>query len=216
VIEDEKPAGLRADARRNRQVLGEAAREVFVEQGADARLEEIARRAGVGIATLYRHFPDRDALIRQVIMDNTRAHLAEATAAATEEDRAWPALVRYLTRVVELRLGLLKPVLGGRLQPDQEFRDIQRPLLDLVTGLVETAKQDGDLRADVEFGDIQLMVTLITRPLPTATRDFGDHLARRCLRLALAGLRATDDDPLPSPPVTAADADRLCFPSHGA
>jgi AcrR family transcriptional regulator len=211
LIEDDQRPGLRADARRNHRVIAETAREVFVEQGADARLEEIARRAGVGIATLYRHFPDRDALIRQVIVDNMRAQLVEATAAAAEETGAWPALVRYLTRVVELRLGLLKPVLGGRLRPDEEVRDLQRQLVDKMAGLVTRAQGDGDLRADVGLGDIQLMITLISRPLPTATRDFGDHLTRRGLRLVLAGLCATGDAPLPDPPITAGDSDGLCF-----
>ena len=66
--------GLRADARRNREHVLAAAREVFVEQGADAPLDEIARRAGVGIATLYRRFPDRAALLRAVALDVRLAH----------------------------------------------------------------------------------------------------------------------------------------------
>src|SRR5713226_8945397 len=73
----------RADAQRNAERLLAAAREVFAEQGPDAALEEIARRAGVGIGTLYRHYPNRDALVEAVFRDRVEAAKARADALMT-------------------------------------------------------------------------------------------------------------------------------------
>src|SRR3954452_6185705 len=93
--------GLRADAHRNRQHLLAAARDVFVEQGADAPLDEIARRAGVGIATLYRRFPERAALIRAVVVDVLQAVGDEARRALDEEPDTFQALARYMHRALD-------------------------------------------------------------------------------------------------------------------
>ena len=76
---------LRADARRNQEQVLQAARDLFVERGIDCPLEEIARRAGVGIGTLYRRFGDRDALVRAVLVDALELSRASAEAALAEE-----------------------------------------------------------------------------------------------------------------------------------
>src|ERR671937_2812476 len=86
---------LRADALRNREHVLAAARAVFVEQGADAPLDDIARRAGVGIATLYRRFPDRDALMRAVVLDVLTNVGQQARLALAEEADGFQALRRY-------------------------------------------------------------------------------------------------------------------------
>src|SRR4051794_12277532 len=83
---------LRADARRNRQQLLAAARDVFVEHGPDAPLDEVARRAGVGIATLYRRFPDRATLQRAVALDVLARAAEVARRADADETDAWSAL----------------------------------------------------------------------------------------------------------------------------
>src|SRR6266568_998628 len=101
---------MRADARNNRDRLLAAAREVFVEKGATAPLDEIARRAGTGIATLYRRFPDRQALMRAVVMDALQQTADEALAAAEESD-PFAGLVRYMHRVLDLRTGAVIPAL---------------------------------------------------------------------------------------------------------
>src|SRR5438132_10123908 len=87
---------LRADALRNRELILGAARDVFVEQGADAPLDEIARRAGVGIATLYRRFPERQDLMRAVVVDVLTRARDEARRAQAEESNAFEALARYM------------------------------------------------------------------------------------------------------------------------
>ncbi|MFC7585429.1 TetR/AcrR family transcriptional regulator [Nonomuraea antimicrobica] len=114
----ENTARLRADARRNREQIIATAREVFLEQGIHAPLEEVARRAGVGIATLYRRFPDRHTLVQQVALDSLTLvgeELAHAT--ATHPD-AWGALVQLIRRLVELRLSVIMPVLLPGLEED--------------------------------------------------------------------------------------------------
>src|SRR5262245_1196857 len=86
---------LRADASRNRDQILAAARDVFIERGVDAPLDDIARRAGVGIATLYRRFPDRPALIAAVALDIMQQTTDEARRALSEEPDAFRALARY-------------------------------------------------------------------------------------------------------------------------
>src|SRR5690349_16231486 len=93
-----EPETLRADARRNREQIIAAAKKMFLEFGPDVPMEEIARGAGVGVGTLYRRFPDREALIRAVARDNFEVVLAEARTVAAEEPSAWQAIVRLLTR----------------------------------------------------------------------------------------------------------------------
>ncbi len=99
-IEAESSPGrpMRSDARRNYERLLEAARGAFGEHGADASLEEVARRAGVGIGTLYRHFPTRLALVEAVYRDDVDA--LSALARDVESLPPWDALVSWLTRFV--------------------------------------------------------------------------------------------------------------------
>jgi AcrR family transcriptional regulator len=93
---------LRADARRNRDQILLAARDVFIERGPDAALDEVARRAGVGNATLYRRFPDRRSLLRAVLVDVFRRVGDEARLALVEESDPFEALARYMPRLATL------------------------------------------------------------------------------------------------------------------
>src|ERR1700687_1419601 len=121
-ISSKYPKGLRADARRNRQQVLAAATEVFVEQGADAPLDDIARRAGVGIATLYRRFPDREALWRAVALDVTARTAHEALAAELEEADPFDGLARYMHRSLDLRISAVMPALLDRISfADEEL-----------------------------------------------------------------------------------------------
>jgi AcrR family transcriptional regulator len=95
---------LRADARRNRGQLVEAAGALFAERGPDVPMEEIARRAGVGVGTLYRRFPDRDALVRAVAFVSFHRVVENARGAAAEPD-GWAGITRFVRRsVADLRL----------------------------------------------------------------------------------------------------------------
>jgi AcrR family transcriptional regulator len=208
-----RPRQIRADVRRNRERLLAAARDVFVEQGVDAPLEDVARRAGVGIATLYRRFPDRHTLMRGVALDVLGRVALEARAALAAEPDAFRALSRYLHRCLDLRIAAVMPVLAGQpaLAEDRERglaalaenRELERArdeLAPLYEGMVAAAQRDGLLRADVAPGDIGLMVIRLARPLAGwFPRSLDDSLAHRHLDLLLDGLRAGRPDATPPP-----------------
>lgn len=108
----------RADALRNRERIVAAAREILVESGPDVPLDEIARRAGVGNATLYRHFPDRSALILEVVHSVMARTADQAQRAAAEEADAFVALSRFVHAAADERIGALCPLLSGSFNGD--------------------------------------------------------------------------------------------------
>jgi AcrR family transcriptional regulator len=192
---------MRIDARRNRERLLTAARDVFVEHGADAPLEDIAQRAGVGIATLYRRFPDRVALMRAVALHVLTQVAAEARAALAEESDSFRALARYLHRSLTLRIAAVMPVLDGRvdIEHDGELRQARDELAVLFEAIVRAAWRSGQLRSDIGLGDLGLMVIRLARPLPGVfPREFDDAAAHRQLDLMLDGLRG-EHGPGPAP-----------------
>ncbi|HEY2957115.1 MAG TPA: TetR/AcrR family transcriptional regulator [Actinomycetota bacterium] len=197
---------LRADARRNRERLLAAARDVFVELGADAPLDDVARRAGVGIATLYRRFPDRPALLREVALDVLGRSAAEATAALAEEPDAFAALGRYMHRAVDLRIAAVMPEVVGRLRMDDEqLQYARRASVEAIDRIIATAHADGALRPDVASGDVGLLLVRLTRPLPGPfPGEVEGRLTHRHLDLLLDGLRSTAyrGVPLPDPAMT--------------
>src|SRR5215471_9219938 len=91
---------LRADARRNRERILEAAKEVFGEQGADAQMDDVARRAGVGVGTVYRHFPNKDVLMGELVTQKFTG-FAEAAREALQEEDAWQAFSDLLYATAE-------------------------------------------------------------------------------------------------------------------
>jgi AcrR family transcriptional regulator len=199
---------LRADARRNRDQLLAAARDMFVENGLDAPLDDIARRAGVGIATLYRRFPDRSALQRAVAIDVLRRIGNEAAAALDEEPDAFSALARYMHRALDARVAAVMPALGPSMTPldDTEFLAARDAAVEPVEQMIARAQADGTLRRDVTFGDIGLLLIRLSRPLPSAfPPEIERDLAHRHLDLLLAGLRVPPDSPLSGPALTLDD-----------
>jgi AcrR family transcriptional regulator len=201
---------MRADALRNRERLLDAARDVIIEHGASAPLEDIARRAGVGIGTLYRRFPDRPTLLRQVALDLLRRSAHEGgTALATEPD-AFGALARYMHRALDLRIAAAMPVLAGQLQMDEdaELAAARQASVGPLNEIIARAHADGTLRPDATSGDIGMLLVRLTRPLPGPFPPEVDHdLAHRHLDLVLAGLRSADaaSGPLPGPAMTFED-----------
>jgi AcrR family transcriptional regulator len=200
-ITGERP-GQRRHARRNHELLVESAREVFSEQGVEASLEEIARRAGVGIGTLYRHFATREALVEAIFERRIGELVAVAEEAAAEPD-GWSGLVRFLERTLELQVGdrVLKDVLmryppgAGRLASARE------ELRELFEHLLERAREQGKLRADFTLPDLALLFWSFT-PLIDATAEVAPNAWRRHLHLLLDGLRADAATPQAEPPLT--------------
>ena len=168
-----------------------AARDVFVDQGPDAPLDEIAHQAGVGIATLYRRFPDREALLRAVAVHVLTEIGAEAEAALADESDPFAALTRYLRAALELRIAAVMPVLGIKLdlEHDQEVARARDAVTPLYERMVEAAHQSGQLRPDVGAGDIGMMLIRLSRPLAGGfPRELDNATAKRQLELMLDGL----------------------------
>jgi AcrR family transcriptional regulator len=207
----------RADALENRARLLTAARDAFVEHGPGVALEEISRGAGCGIATLYRRFPDRTALMRAVVIDALDQTVEQARLAADTERDPFDALVRYMHAALDIRAAAVIPALLGAisLTDDDEVSRARERGSRNVQYLIDAAHRAGRLRADVTFGDVGLLVVRLSRPLPgTFTREQNDQLAHRHLDLVVDGLRAdrTSATDLTGPAMTLADLRNLPQP----
>ncbi|MFI8372077.1 TetR/AcrR family transcriptional regulator [Streptomyces sp. NPDC085466] len=149
----------RADARLNRERLVAAARDVFAASGPGASLNEIARRAGVGPGTLYRHFPHRSALLAAVLADRIETLGAHAERLLASED-ADDALARWLRAF--LAHARVNQGMGGALlvdSPDASLGfDCHRRILDMAAGLLDRAQRHGTVRADLSADDLLQLV----------------------------------------------------------
>jgi AcrR family transcriptional regulator len=175
----------RADARRNYEKLVEAAREAFAEGGRSASLEDIARRAGVGIGTLYRHFPTRQALLEAVYVDEVEALGRSATELAGLPP--WDALAAWLRRYVAY--AATKHALAEELSASvgaetTVFQMCKGAIFAAGEPLLQRAQEAGVVRPDTDFTDVARMVFGI------AAIPAGDpQQIQRILDIALDGLR---------------------------
>lgn len=208
-VTSERP--LRADAQANRERILSAARDAFVEHGPAVPLDEIARRAGTGIGTLYRRFPNRDTLMRAVILDALARTSDELRQAIAEGDDPFDALVRYMHRALEIRIAAVIPALLDEVSlEDREMKRARQQGSTLMQELIDRAHAAGALRKDVTFGDIGLLVVRLSRPLPGPFgRDMNDQLAHRHLDLLINGLRADSGGELSGPAMSLKDLQRL-------
>ncbi|MET9516815.1 helix-turn-helix domain-containing protein [Streptomyces sp. NPDC002994] len=199
----------RADALRNRERIVAAAREMFVEFGPEVPLDEIARRAGVGNATLYRHFPDRNELIHHVVVSVMARATDQARTATAEEADAFDALRRFVHAAADERIGALCPMLAGGFDKDHpELLAERERLEEAVDGLMARARQCGRLRDDVAVGDLLIALSQLTRPLPGSACMNFDQFVHRHLQLFLDGLEAPARSVLPGSPATLEDLRR--------
>lgn len=194
---------MRADAQRNRRLLLDAACRQFIEVGLEAPLEVIARRAGVGIATLYRHFPDRGALVRAVALDVMSRTLAEARGALADESDGFAALRRYMHRALDVGAPAIMPLL------DDETRDHPdvRALLDSTAGaqskLIAVASREGSLRPGVQFSDVGLVLARFSRPIGhNFDPELESSVAHRHLDVFIDGLHERGGPALEGPTLT--------------
>ncbi|MFF1447953.1 TetR/AcrR family transcriptional regulator [Streptomyces sp. NPDC058274] len=173
----------RKDAARNYDALLAAAREAFAEHGAEASLEDIARRAGVGIGTLYRNFPTRRQLFESVYADevNTLCRVAEDVAGL----EPWEALSSWLRRFVDYVV--TKRAVREALSNESEILVACRDsMYDAGGPLFDRAQRAGQVRTDIDFDDLLRMVAGIT-----STNFLDDAQRDRVLAVALDGVRAT-------------------------
>ncbi|MFJ6757519.1 TetR/AcrR family transcriptional regulator [Streptomyces sp. NPDC091273] len=193
----------RADAVRNRERILAAAREAFVEFGSAAPFDEVARRAGIGNATLYRHFPDRPSLVRHVVLFVMGRVTASAEASLAEESDAFAALCRFTHAAADERIGALCPMLADDFDREHpELLAAQTALESAVEALLATGQDAGAIRTDIGVGDLMVALSQLSRPLPgTACLDT-DRFAHRHLQLFLDGLRAPARSELPGSAAT--------------
>ena len=199
---------LRSDARRNRERLVASARELFAREGVDVPVEEITHHAGVGMGTLYRHFPTKDELIDAVLEDSF-AGLVAAAEEALDQDDAWAALTGFLERSLALHAANrgLKDVLASRDRARKRSEALRARIHPLLRKLVERAHEQGSLRPDFTVEDLPLVFWTAFRVIERTTTVAPD-VWRRYLGLLLDGLRAEAATPLPEPPLTRAQLER--------
>ena len=176
---------LRADARRNHEKLVAAARDAFAEQGTSASLEAVAETAGVGIGTLYRHFPNRQALLEAVYTEEVES-MARGTRELADRD-PWDAVEEWSQRYIGFaatKHALMEAMLEAG--PDSDALVGCRTMLrDSGNELIARAKSAGAIRPDAEFMDVARMVGQIAL-MPNADAESKE----RMLRIVLDGLRA--------------------------
>jgi AcrR family transcriptional regulator len=177
---------LRADARRNRERILAAARTVFAERGVDAQMDDVARAAGVGVGTVYRHFPHKEALLGELVAEKFRLFGDNAEAALEVED-PWDAFAGLLRANAELcvrdfgiQSALAREPGAWRLaQPEFERLD------GLANQIVARAQKAGTLRKDFKVAEIPMLMGGLYSTMAVQGYDW-----RRHLEIILDGLRA--------------------------
>ena len=189
------PRPLRRDAERNRRLILGAAKAVFAQRGLDVSLDEIAKEAGLGVGTVYRRFPNRDALI-DALFDDMVASIKSIADESLALPRAWDGLVHFMTAMLETQAhdkGLRDAMIAqqkhlnecGR-EKGQALRETLQPML---YALVARAQREGDLRADVVPTDIAVLLIMAVCMLELTAPVAPDNW-RRHLSILLDGLRA--------------------------
>ncbi|MFI6520366.1 TetR/AcrR family transcriptional regulator [Spirillospora sp. NPDC050679] len=146
---------MRADARRNRDKILEAARDAVAERGADAPMELIARRAGVGVGTLYRRFPDRGTLLAALAEQYVHELMDALDGFVADEPGAWAAVRAFVVHSTERGRGAIAAALAGTTAPQAREALVQR-----LDRLVKQAQADGAMRSDVDTGDLMDLLNM--------------------------------------------------------
>ncbi|MEU4245352.1 helix-turn-helix domain-containing protein [Actinoplanes sp. NPDC026619] len=192
--------GLRVDAERNRQRIVAAAREAFAECGLDVPMDEVARRAGVGVGTLYRRYPTRADLVAAAFEEKMQAY-AEAARAALAESDPGAGFRAYVERVCGMQADDrgFTTVLTMTFPTAKRFEaDRDRAFADFMT-LIDRAKAAGALRTDFVAEDL-VMLLMANAGVLTATADAAPETSRRLIEYFLQACAVAAARPLPEPP----------------
>lgn len=176
--EEQRP--LRADARRNRERILEAARAEFAESGAEAQIDDVARRASVGVGTVYRHFPTKDALLAELVRQNFVQIAEDARASLTSDEEQFVALEAFLRRsaaATALDVGMQYAIANVG---EEVWTQAPVELGELIAALglmVERARRAGTIRPDIEAIDIGMMMCAVCSSMgPGSEFDWRRHL----------------------------------------
>lgn len=194
----DEPRVLRADARRNLEAILEAARRLMCTRGLETQMDDIASEAGVGVGTVYRHFPTKDHLIVALTEDRFERLASLAREALAEED-AGAAFERYLYRGAELQAKdqALSEVMRERSETMQAAAQ-KVNLLELVRQLMTRAQEAGAVRPDAEPEDVPMLMCGLGTSTPCAEGPFVTQNSwKRFLAVVLDGLRAGGSSEMP-------------------
>jgi AcrR family transcriptional regulator len=159
----------------------------------------IADEAGVGVGTLYRHYPTRSALLLALTLRSFGRVLKHARAAALSDEPAPAALEQFFEQTISARNELILPLHGGPVIHDEKIVAVRAEIRNLLDQVLARGRRDRTIRPDANPGDIIITGAMLAQPLPLAGE--WDQLARRQARIFVAGLVATDP-PLPGSPPT--------------
>jgi AcrR family transcriptional regulator len=177
---------LRADARRNRERILDASRKVFAKHGAEAQMDDIARAAGVGVGTVYRHFPDKQALMGELVASKFRTFADNAERALEVED-PWEAFTWLLRTNAELcarDIGIQQALQREPAAWALAALELVR-LRDLASQLIARAHEAGVMREDFHVDDIPMLMGGLSATMAVPQYDWHRHL-----EIILAGIRA--------------------------
>ena len=177
---------LRADARRNRERIVHAAREVFARQGGDAQIDDIARAACVGVGTVYRHFPHKDALLGELVAERFRIMADNAEHALEVEDpwEAFAGMLRTNAQFCAGEIGVQQALSRGPDAWEYAAPEIER-LRDTAAEIIVRAQRAGVMRRDFIVDDIPMLMAGLSSTMAVPGYEW-----RRHLEIILAGIRA--------------------------
>jgi AcrR family transcriptional regulator len=178
VSETERP--LRADARRNRERILESARAVFAESGADAQIDDVARHAGVGVGTVYRHFPTKQALLAELVRQTFRLFTEWARAALEAGGEPFALIEGLLRRIAETAAGdagVQYALASSAGQAQTEAPAEQDELIAVIAELTGRARRAGTIRPGIEATDIAMLICgVVSAMSPRPGFDWRRHL----------------------------------------
>src|SRR5919201_6714674 len=191
---------LRRDAERNRRRILEAATEAFAERGLGVTMDDIAERAGVGVGTVYRRFPDKELLI-EALFEERVAELVAMAEEALDEDDPWEVLLGFVERAqaLQARDRGLKELLLSTAHGRERIAGVRERLSPIADQLIRRAQASGQLRPDVAVTDFPLIQIMLGAGVDVP-RDIAPAKWRRMLTILAEGLRAGEHNtPLPAP-----------------
>ncbi|HXD64764.1 MAG TPA: helix-turn-helix domain-containing protein [Solirubrobacteraceae bacterium] len=177
--QSERP--LRSDARRNRERILSGARAVFAEYGSDAQMDDVARRAGVGVGTVYRHYPTKEALLVELVREKFRIFTAEARDALERDGEPFQVLTELMRSNAEALArdaGTQQVLAGAGEHIWTQAAAAQTELLELTSQLIDRARRAGTIRADATATDIGMLMCGLSATMahPAPGFDWRRHL----------------------------------------
>lgn len=188
----------RSDATRNRALLLEAAGSVLAERGLDFTVGEVARAAGVGKGTAFRHFPTKSALVDAVLEERMAGTLTHVRSFLDVPDAgaAFEQLAAYTVQLLLRERALLEAMCAAS-SHSSDYESCRGEIDGIVAELLERARDAGAIRADLTPQDVKLLLLAVARAVPTNAATPADDAWRRPLALVLDGMRACNSQPLP-------------------